>query len=117
MLFVDMSLVCKSYLILMSRQLVDEETKREEHMHPFIGSPSHHGSQVHPQHVTTIDDWHEKKELASYNDPRYSNIGELFWLLFCCYVAFLQSYFEYFVNQVSRTKGVRTMCTLLMETR
>ncbi|KAL7460648.1 hypothetical protein ACHAXS_001090, partial [Conticribra weissflogii] len=57
---------------------VEEEKRQEEQVHPFIGS------QVQPQFITTdtidksvpaIDDSHKKKELASYNGLRYSNIG------------------------------------------
>ncbi len=72
--------------ILSSCESGVEEKNRENHLFPFDGNPSHHGSEVNWQIITsdTIDksklvivDLLKNSELALINDPKYISGGKL----------------------------------------
>ncbi len=81
-------LLCRLFAILILNSCGSgvKDKNHEGNSHPFIGNPSHHGSQVQWQRVTfdtirkfphAIDDWHKKRELALYQVLSYSNGGML----------------------------------------
>ncbi len=71
-------------IYFLSCQTNGEDNKCEEILYPSIENPSHHGSEVQPQIVTTdaidklaliINESHEENRLFSSNNPGYSTSG------------------------------------------